>query len=372
MLVIFYLLSSFPALAFNFGFGNVPVRYLAIPLGVASPRFYRNDILFVLAAIIHIIYSCSFFFVRPFSGLDLSYFLAYLYVFVGIAFVRSNLVYFKRFVYLFWVLNVSYAALQQILLMLGVGHDLSLIHQNTHHSSYVIPVQDLFPFFFRVTGLFVESAPFVIYLVFTHFAFLIFGSGSFVRFLNLAFIFFAGAKVGYVFLILYVLSIFCSRLRYNIGVFLLVACLLSVFLTPLVLNYISGIDFFWSISLRLLWLHNLFYDFYVNYFGLFFGNGFVSSTELMAGDYEGAVRGIDFFSTYIYSNGIAGSFFLLSPIILWFSRAGSLMALRDKNIFYICLALAFITMGSLLNFQYAYLVFLLAYSSQVRTLAVDA
>lgn len=53
MYLIFYLLSSFPALAFNFGLGNVPVRYLALPLLAFFSKIKKNDLLLLCCSVVH-------------------------------------------------------------------------------------------------------------------------------------------------------------------------------------------------------------------------------------------------------------------------------------------------------------------------------
>ncbi|WP_439856366.1 hypothetical protein [Pseudomonas yamanorum] len=363
MYFLFYFLSSFPALALNFGAGNVPVRYLALPMIAFFTKIKKVDLLLLCCAVAHLLYSVGSAAIRPFALIDFSYILGFVYILLGVGVVRKNPRVFRVFVVVFWCLNISYALYQDVVLMLGGSQDLVLAHENTHDLSYAIPAVELFPFLYRVTGLFIESAPFVIYLMITHLAFSVLGVSKWLKWINLFVIFLAGAKVGYVFLILLGGSYVISKLRFRLLKFMMVGILLLVVFAPLLLSLIIEANSFGSLWIRLNSFYQIVLDFSSSAFGLLFGYGFVSSAQLISGDFDGPMRGIDFFSTYIYANGMLGSLILLFPLVLWIFRNTRDLTLVQKNSSSLIVLLALLTMGSLLNFQYAYYLFVIAFSS---------
>jgi hypothetical protein len=363
MYFLFYFFSSFPALALNFGLGNVPVRYLALPMLVFFTKIKKVDILLLFCAVAHLLYSVGAAGVRPFALIDFSYILGFLYMLLGVGIVRKNPNAFKVFVVCFWCLNIIYAIYQDVVLMLGGSQGWVLAHENTHDLSYTIPVVELFPFLYRVTGLFIESAPFVIYLMITHLAFSVLAVSKWLRLINLFFVFLAGAKVGYVFLLLLWVSYVISKLGLRLLKFMMFGVSLVVVFAPLLLSLIVEANSFGSLWVRLNSFYEIISGFSSHLFGLLFGYGFVSSAQLISGDFDGPVRGIDFFSTYIYANGVLGSLFLLSPLVFWVFYNTRNLTLLQKNSSILIVFLALLTMGSLLNFQYAYYLFVVAFSS---------
>lgn len=362
--MVFYFLSSFPALAFNFGFGNVPVRYLALPMLAFFSKIRKIDFLLLCCAIVHFFYCLVVAEVRPFALIDFSYILGFVYILLGVGVVRKNPNLFRMFVIYFWWLNIVYALYQDLILMVGGSQSLVLLHENTHDLSYIIPAVELFPFMYRVTGLFIESAPFVIYLMMTHLAFSILGVSKWLRWVNLGFIFFAGAKVGYLFLLLLMFSYMVTRLGFKLLKFMMLGVLVLLVFAPVLLGLIVEANSFGSLWVRLSSFYHLFLDFSSSVFGLLFGYGFVSSAQLISGDFEGPMRGIDFFSTYIYANGAIGSIILLGPLVLWVFYNARSLTLEQKNLSSLIIFLALLTMGSLLNFQYAYYLFVVAFAAE--------
>ncbi|USW02769.1 hypothetical protein KUA23_08635 [Pseudomonas pergaminensis] len=363
MYFVFYFLSGFPALALNFGLGNVPVRYLALPLLAFFTQIKKVDLLLLFCSAAHLIYSFGFAEVRPFALIDLSYILGYVYIFLGVGVVRKNPRAFRIFVMVFWCLNIFYAVYQDVVLMLGGSQDWVLAHENTHDLSYTIPSVELFPFLYRVTGLFIESAPFVIYLMITHLAFSIMKVSKWLKWINLFIIFLAGAKVGYLFLLLLGGSYVLSKLGLKLLKFMMVGISLLLIFAPVLLDLIVEANSFGSLWVRLNSFYEIVLGFSSGIYGLLFGYGFVSSAQLISGDFDGPMRGIDFFSTFIYANGVLGSLILLSPLVLWVFRNARGFTLVQKNSSSLILFLALLTMGSLLNFQYAYYLFVIAFSS---------
>lgn len=366
MYLFFYFFSSFPALALNFGLGNVPVRYIALPMLAFFTKVKNVDFLFLFCALAHLGYSLIAAGVRPFELIDLSYVLGFLYILLGVGVVRKNPKAFRLFVICFWCLNIVYSLYQDVFLMLGGSQDWVLAHENTHDLSYAIPPVELFPFFYRVTGLFIESAPFVIYLMITHLAFSILGVSKWLRWINIFVIFLAGAKIGYVFLLLVGISYLLSRLGLRLLKFMVGGVLLLLAFAPMLLSKIVEANAFGSLWVRLNSFYEVVLGFSSEIFGLLFGYGFVSSTQLISGDFDGPMRGIDFFSTYIYANGVLGSLFLLFPLVLWIFYNTRCLTLVQKNSSSLIVFLALLTMGSLLNFQYAYYLFVIAFSSSVH------
>lgn len=364
MLLYFFLVSAFPALAIDFGMGNVPSRYLALAVIPWIKALAKIDLILLVLVFVHAFYVIAAMPVRPLHLLDVSYLLGYIYVIVGLQLVRENPEGFRRFVYYFWLANILYATVQNIILIAGLDQTYALFHQNVHSEEYVVPVVHLMPELFRVTGLFVESAPFVLYLIVTHFAFSIMRFPLSIRSINVLIILLAGAKVGYLFVLLLLVNPVLTRFRVNVLIPLVASMGVILMVAPMIMDYVnehSGLGLS-SIHLRLEPLYNLLAVFSENTYGMLFGYGFISSTELMAGEFEGMQRGIDFFSTYIVANGVIGSAIILTPLYLWFRWNLVDISLKDKNLLTITLVLALLSMGSLLNFQYAYLLFVVACS----------
>jgi hypothetical protein len=364
MYLFFYFFSGLPALALNFGLGNVPVRYLALPILAFFTKTKKVDLLLLFCAIAHLVYCMSAAGVRPFALIDFSYILGFFYILLGVSVVRKNPRAFRVFVVYFWCFNIGYALYQDTVLMLGGSQDWVLVHENTHDLSYTIPAVELFPFLYRVTGLFIESAPFVIYLMITHLAFSVLSVSKWLRRLNLLFIFLAGAKVGYVFLLLLGVSYVMSKLGIRLLKYMIAGVLFLLVFAPILLSLIVEANSFGSLWVRLSSFYEVVLDFSSSIFGFLFGYGFVSSSQLISGDFDGPMRGIDFFSTYIYANGMLGSLFLLCPLVLWIFRNTRDLTLLQKNLSSLIVFLALLTMGSLLNFQYAYYLFVVAFSSE--------
>jgi hypothetical protein len=366
MSILFYLFSSLPALSINFGFGNIPFRYLYL-FFLSSLKIKRTEYVLLILPFFILTYPLLVINMRDFSLLDLSYFINSLYLILGITIVRNNLILFKRFVMYFWSINIIYAIIQNIIINLNSGDStLALLHQNVHSIDYVIP-ETFIPYLYRVTGLFVESAPFVIYLMFTHFAFLIMSINSKIKFLNLLFIFLSGAKIGLLFLIIYFFFKIPIIRRVNIIYFFFIVCIIFILFFQLFYIFLyQNIDLYLaSVFVRLSDTISTFEYFTNSLEFIFFGTGYISSTEILEGVDLGYKRGIDFFSTFIVANGIVGSLLILTPIIIWINKNFDLK--EHFNTFFIVLFLSFLSMGSLLNFQYAFLIFILAYNSKNQT-----
>jgi hypothetical protein len=365
VVVLFYFVSSFPGLVLSFGFGGVPSRYLSFVFFISGLKANRKDLVFIWMAIFALLYPLIFLKFRPFHLLDLSYVLGFFYVFLGVTVVRKKPESFKKFVSFFWVVNICFAVTQNIVMnVLDEGSSLAMFHQNSHRDDYVVPAVTYLTNLYRVTGLFVESAPFVIYLMFTHCAFVLMGYGRIWIRVNLFCIFFAGAKIGIVFLLMIFLIRWPFIRRINaLNMFIVGLVIILSFSSDLLLFVNEHRELrLGSVWVRLNGLMSTIGAFLDTWQSFFIGSGYVSGTELMEEKVLPFRRGIDFFSTFIIANGVLGSCLILMPLFIWLKRNINL-AFNERNLIFIVSLLALLTMGSLLSFQYAYLVFILTYIS---------
>lgn len=364
--LLFYFFSSLPGLAVSFGLGNVPSRYLAFFLLINLRKINKKDLWLLGLLYIVTLYPLLALPFRPFHLLDINYVLSIIYLILGISVIRNNPLLFKRFVKYFWVINIIYTVFQTLVINITGDFSVALILQNVHSTSYVIPEVVYIPYLYRVTGLFVESAPFVIYLMFTHFAFVVMGFGKVWIRINLTIIFLSGAKLGLFFLlILFLLKIPVFK-KINFFYILIAMLALIVTISPIVFTFIADNPelALGSLYVRLGGFISTISAFISSWESFFMGNGYVSSTEIMSGKELVFVRGIDFFSTFIVSNGIVGTFLMLLPLYIWVQKNIN-FSVRLNNLFLATLFLALLTMGSLINFQYAYMIFILVYFSQI-------
>lgn len=368
MSFFFYLLSSFPAFGINFGVGNIPSRYLTF-IFLVFFKINKNDLILLMVPFVAYLYPLMTISIRNFHYLDLSYVLGSLYLIMGIRIIRKNASKFKKFVLYFWLLNIIYAIFQNCIIIIQNGDSkFALLHQNMHSPDYIIPQISYLPYLYRVSGLFIESAPFVIYLIFTHFAFVVMKFSWKIKFFNLLFIFLCGAKIGLLFLFLYLIFKLPIIKRTNFFyIILLLAMILPLLISFLNIFFTNFNAHIYSIILRFQWLIST-YDFFIDtWYTVLFGSGYISSMELLEGVDNGYQKGLDFFSTFIVANGIIGSILFLTPLVIWINKY--LQFGRElNNIFLIGLFLSLLTMGSLLNYQYSYLLFILAYSSEVKSI----
>ena len=311
-------------------------------------------------------------FIRPIHGLDVAYSLFFFYtaVFSMVAYKRLGL--FKNFLLFFWFINVFYAIFQNILLNSGFDTSTVMLHQNSHSTAYVIPIHSYIPGLYRVTGLFVESAPFVIFLSIFHIFLGLFGFRQWLKVANFFIIAFSGAKVGYVFFVFVFLNWINKRLRLNLSIFYPILFAISSFLffiplfkdfILLINPFIGGLGSFW---VRLDGLGNVINYFFFDFYKSIFGYGYVSSVQLIQGDYEGPKRGIDFFSTFVFSNGLGGS---LVYFILFGSWCKKCFKVNDnylKNELIFVGFLMLLVMGSLQQFQYALFFVLISVSGAAK------
>lgn len=372
MYVIFYLLNFFPNFGVRLAAGNFPIRYISSAAFVAFRRVRKIDLLLLFAGFFLVFYAVLFFWVRPVHGLDFAYALFFFYAFVFVTLANNNLLLFKRYVLLFWIANVVYAVFQNVAINSGVDSNYLMLHQNAHSESYVIPPHSYVKGLYRVTGLFVESAPFVFFLMLFHLFLNLFRFGWGIKFLNILFILIAGAKVGYLFLAYLMLNRINKYFKLGISVIfpalLLVFCVIffSSYLKNVVLYFSEFVGGLGSLWVRLDGLENVVNYLFSDFLRGLFGYGHVSSAQLMSGDYQGPRRGIDVLSSFILPNGVVGSFIFLVVFCVWLKKAVCIQDKYVKNDFFVVASLMLMTMGSLQQFQYAFLVVLLSLAGRLN------
>ena len=369
---IVFLFSLLPSYALSTSFGSVPIRYFPLFCLFFVGSVKKELLLFVLLALLHAIYMIFGLFVwRSFHLIDLSYILAYLFCFqfCYMAYRYPNK--FDDFINLFFWLNIFYATMQNIALNFGVESKVLMLHQNTHVNDYIIPGSYI-PYFFRVTGLFVESVPFVAYLMAT---LIYFDDRRYLlsKSVCLLFILLSGAKLGLVFLVLYFFLVF---MRDYIAIYKLFPffLLLAFTLFPqvhLFLKSMKNDELLYSISYRYDTLISTLNDFISETSGFLFGRGFISSYELMTRDDLQVIRGNGFISMYIYSNGVFGSLILLSPLCLFIFYLSRSLPVKVLNISFVVFLLFLISIGTFTVFNYAYLAVVICLLSWRRDGAIS-
>lgn len=371
MSALLYLLSFFPNFGLRLSNGNLPTRYFSSIFIFALRRVRKVDLVLLLIGFVMLAYPLLFSWVRPFHGLDIAYPVFFLYSFVFIVIAGGNLEYFRRYIVLFWFINLIYSVLQNFALNLGLDSHLLMLHQNAHADSYVIPENQYIGGFYRVTGLFLESAPFVLFLALFDIVIKLLRLNRWIKLANLLLIFLAGAKVGYVFLFYLLIGRVNRFLGFRISLALPVVAsgfmvlFFSSYLKDIVIYYDAYVGGLGSIWYRLDGLENVLSYFYSDFASFLFGYGHVSSMQLMSGDYLGPRRGNDFFSSFVLSNGIVGTLVFFFMIYYWIKKSANLSDVYIRNDFFIVALLMLMTIGSLQQFQYTLLLFLICLTGRI-------
>lgn len=374
MYIIYYLLNLFPNLGLRLVVGNVPIRYLSSFVVLSFKKVKKADLLLPFIGFFSLMYALLFSWIRPIQGLDFAYAIFFFYAFSFVVVAHNNLTIFRKMVLSFWVLNIVYASVQNVLLNFGVPSSELMMHQNAHSANYIIPPQPYVDGLYRVTGLFVESAPFVVFLMLFHVFLSVLRVRGYYKHANILFIVLAGAKVGYVFLLSLFLNWLNKKARlglsfvFPIVFFVVIILFFSPIIKELIVYFSESVGGLASILIRIDGLENV-----IQYLGadvgkLIFGYGYVSSTQLMSGNFSGPNRGIDFFSTYVLSNGILGSFLSILLFCAWYKKSVFIFDKYLKNEFFLVAFLMMLTMGSLQQFQYAFLIVLLSLTGRLNRL----
>ena len=139
----------------------------------------------------------------------------------------------------------------------------------------------------------------------------------------------------------------------------------------LFLNSMKNDELMYSISYRYDALITTMNDFISEASGFLFGRGFISSYELMTRDDLQVIRGNDFLSMYIYSNGVLGSLILLSPLCLFIFYLSRSLPVKVLNISFVVFLLFLISIGTFTVFNYAYLAVVICLLSWRRDGAIS-
>jgi hypothetical protein len=357
-----------PTYSIYFGFGGVPIRYISL-FFIARTPVPKSAVYILYLLPVHIIYILlSGFMGRQFHLIDISYLLTYFYMYLLICISHDNFNFFAKCIGLFLAINIIYSIVQNIALNLGVDSSLLLLHQNTHEVDYKIP-SSVIPYLWRVTGLFNESVPYVIYLMFTLIYYIVINGSKLYKSFCLIALITSGAKISLIFIALYLfLLLMKHKLKIYRVEYWLVFIIVSYYLSAWVVVYLNSEPSLYSITLRLQGLLGSVDSFFNNQAILWFGAGFVSSSELMSSNYDGIPRGTDYFSMFIYSNGIIGLLLLNFPIYLYFKSLKLKFFVFEKNILFISLFLSLLTAGTYTAFNYSYLILLLYLMSKHQQL----
>lgn len=369
---LFYTLLSFPALVLNISFGNIPFRYLGNFLIVKYlnlKKINKNSFYFLILIFIHILYvfSTELFTNRKFHLIDISYILNYVFIFISINLVYKRTELFVKFMYYFTIVNIIWAIIQNLLILFGITNiNILMLFSNIKSDLYFIPPS---PYigqfgFYRYSGLFHESVPFVIFLIFSHFFFSFIVFKKYLKNILLLVIVFSGAKLGLLYLILIFLVKVFSFIKIRIiYIFLMISFLAIIFLDFLksfLLNYVNGTSI-GTLYLRFSDMFDSINEFTSSWINILFGLGFLPSSSTM-----GANRGLDFFSVFILSNGLIGTIILIFPYLLIIHKASKYLTVKEQNILIIGLILSLLSSGSLLIIQYTYLILILITTIQLR------
>lgn len=357
MYSISLILNCLPNLGFPFLSGVLPLRYFGLLFSIFSFKVPKVAAWFLVLAVAHFIYALATTEVgRPFSSADIAISAMYVLLFWQLMIVYKKPKMFSIFVILFLWANIIYSFFQVLFFYLGADHDLLMIHQNSHKDDYVMPEASHPPYLPRFTGLFVESAPFVIYLMFSY-IFLAFAKIYRLSRLSIILVMFlSGAKSGLVFVIVAVLHeakafrLLSARITY---------LLLILFFVVLIFNGERVVEFFTrdlplgSISLRLSWMLSSWRTFFADPAAMLFGLGAFSTTDALAGEAE--MRGLDFFSFYIMSFGLIGASLLMFYPVYFLKSVVTRLYSSEKKLLVITLIVSLMTLGSISNYQYTYL-----------------
>ncbi|EGQ7661893.1 hypothetical protein CE131_12045 [Vibrio parahaemolyticus] len=359
------LIYSLPAVAIKL-IGNIPIRYTSIIYMLLLKKVNRDSTLLLISIYLYILNMIiGGFFSREASFLDISYILAFLACFVFVNFCYKSSFNLDKWIKIFLIVNLSYALSQTLLLYIGVPSKFLLLHQNIKTDAYVIPpTLSYLPMLYRYTGLFHESAPFVIYLMFNYIYFSLKidrKENKKYKIACLIGMLFSGAKVGLLFIFYLVFSKLIAKVKVRVGWFIIIGVFSFPFLVviadSILKEYVTGTSI-GSLYIRFRFMTSTFDDFFGNLYPMLFGYGVVPSNA----SFE-QTRGLDFFSIFLYGNGILGAFFILFPISMHLRKLTKNISLREKNLISVALFLSLITSGALTIIQYTYL---LAYLSIIN------
>ncbi|GHY46338.1 hypothetical protein VCSRO70_1866 [Vibrio cholerae] len=354
---------------------GVPLRVVA-PIGfVLNSKIKKDTLFFLLFSVFYLIAYITIAFISERSltasdfGVSITFVLLFFYANYGINYPEK----FLFFLRLFFLLNILYIIYQISMIYFGLP-EFTMLHQNVHSKSYVIPYSNYPPYLPRYTGLFVESAPLTIYLAMSFFVFINTGEkyDKVFAVFALVLMLLGGAKSVFFFLLIFILRFFNFYKYLSIKLLSMTFILLS-FMAALnqdyLLNFLLSLDSkmlaIGSIVVRISWLLTTIQDFFHSPFSTAFGQGFVTTEQLL----ENSVRqrGIDFFSYFVYSVGLFGTAFLIFTLYKVFG--GNKLAFISKQDMRFALSIVILSsliMGSIFNFQYVYFLCSLLVLNKIR------
>lgn len=367
---LFYFIFTLflPSVSLSIGVGGIPLRYFSIPFVLFAGTTPKVALYFLAMIPAHLLFLLiSYFLSRDPHLVDVSYLMTYIYVFFGLCIVHNHQRSFHKFIVIFFLMNSLYFVFQNISLNLGVFTEYLMLHQNTHAEGYSIPNSYL-PYLWRATGLFNESIPFVIYMMITFYYFYKVARNKLLSFLSFVLILASGAKLSIVFFLFFLLvMIVRNKLRLSLVFF--VSSVGGLFFVlafeEKLKNFLLLSNDLFSVYLRIEGLLASIKNFLTDPELIFFGSGFVSSYDLLHSSSNSIQRGTDFFSLYVYSNGLVGLFLINIPLLFFFRFLKRSLPVFDINYISLVFILSLMTMGAFTAYNYSYLVFVL-YLSVIR------
>jgi hypothetical protein len=351
-------LTTLPNLGFPSPVGVIPLRYIWFCFPFLFRMIKKELVVLLVACVLFFIYPIiAVNFGRNISSYDVGILAALVLCIFQLTIVYRKPRFYSKFVVVFFIFNTIYSVIQVLVIKIGLNQSIALLHQNSHFAGYVIPNSSYFPYFPRYTGLFVESAPFVIYLVFSYFFFSINKMRTILKGLALLLLLFSGAKSGLIFvflILLYEVKAF-KYINMKLVIFSFFSILgIGFYFSDYILGFLKVSEYsLGSLYLRMNMMVTSFSNFYNDSQLLFFGGGAITTASVIEGQAE--LRGLDFFSYFVLPNGIFGTLVLLYPIYLYIKKITTKLVVNEKGSIFMCTCLALMTAGSLANYQYTYL-----------------
>lgn len=361
-------LNLTPAFSISAIFSNIFVQpryfWLGAILFFGLPKFTISPLTKVgikLALLSLFVPLIGFFFERKFSLLDLAMFINWVYLIFFSSIVLKNKKRFDRFLQIFLWMNILYSVFQVFVVNLGYP-ELAMIHSNVPYQQSIS--YEIIPMYFswlpRYSGLFVESGPLTLFLIFSflyiNYFKAIFTAG--LRYGVLILILFSQSKFLLVFIPLYILEL--GMMRFFARTYRMVTSRLGIlisFISAATLLFFvfrfTKLDSFlqvWLVAYELRMrdlidgFHRVFTE--KNLFGTFLqGSNYDASGGVLP------MPGLDIFSILFTGYG----FFFGSVIVFVIFHFIILCRLPFKFTFIFTLAAAFMAAGSLLVPHYSFL-----------------
>lgn len=350
---LFYYLNIFPAFSIFQSLIKLYVssRFISIifiPFVLYKKKFWIVDkalFPFIFLLIYFIFYTIIAFVDNRSVIVYTGYVIAFSYIIMFYYVIKYYTNFFLNFMKFFLILNAFYVLLQIVFLNVGLS-SFAMVHSNLPaQNHYEIPVFVSEPFF-RYTGLFNESSPFAFYLIICFVFFQQIGL-KYKRYKNIAIVllFFSGAKIAYIFLVLHYAFFFKNFFVRLIFKALFVGFFISFFyflqdLGELLAGQTASLNERFKSLIS-------------------FDNITLIGTDL--GKSSEGDMGLNFFSIFISGFGLVGFLLAICMFMLFYL----LLKTKSKKYFIFPLLLGLLASGSLLIFQYALLFATLFYLNEV-------